>query len=148
MSTKRTVWSEHGKVHQTWMCYTNLFMFIETWAGFEVSHSIWLCHCPQMVWRCRRSSNTKGENYLFITPVALTYSLSFLSPQAVWGVHGPACRPLAPGIHTFQTLCTMVFNQHSSRLSVWCGCKLLLATSLTLNFDLCLLEAWSAWIQR
>lgn len=77
---KRVVQSEHGKVHQFWMCYTNPFTFTETWAGFEVSHSypfgpIWLCHCSQMVWRCMRSSNRRVVvvvgNYLFIAPVAL-----------------------------------------------------------------------------
>lgn len=83
---KRAVQSEHGKVHQFWMCYTNPFTFAETWAGFEVSHSypfgpIWLCHCSQMVSRRMRSSDSRGENYLFIASVALAcwLSCSFLT---------------------------------------------------------------------
>lgn len=87
---KRTVWTQHGKVHQSWMCYTNPFTFAETWAGFEVSHSypfgpIWPCHHSQMVWRRMRSSGAgggRGEGGIIFSslqwPFPRWLSLSFL----------------------------------------------------------------------
>lgn len=125
---KRTVWTEHGKVHQFWMCYTNPFTFAETWAGFEVSHSypfgpIWPCHHSQMVWRRMRSSDTGGGgggNYLFIAPVALArwLSLSFL-PRLVGEYRGQYA---GPRCLENTLLCAMVLSQHNSRQSVWWGC--------------------------
>lgn len=124
---KRAVWSEHGKVHQIWMCYTNPFTAAETWAGFEVSHSypfgpIWLCHCSQTVWRCMRSWAGRGENYLFIAPVALACWLSgsFLPRRAV---SSTSHRPWAQRLHTFYVLCPSHLIQHSSRQPAQWGCE-------------------------
>lgn len=112
---KRAVQSEHGKVHQIWMCYTNPFTFTETWAGFEVSHSypfgpIWLCHCSQMVWRRMRSSDSRGENYLFIASVALA---CWLSSSFLTGLVGE-CRAQHAGPWPREsTLFMLCLNQSS-----------------------------------
>lgn len=121
MSTKTAVQSEHGKVHQTWMCYTNPFTSTETWAAFEVSHSNLLLQpgsADAHKWfdaACGPEAAVVGQNYLFITPVTLVLWLicTFL-PGAVRDLRADPLRPWTSGIPTFYSLCAEVFSQHIS----------------------------------
>lgn len=141
---KRTVWTEHGKVHRFWMCYTNPFTLAETWAGFEVSHSypfgpIWPCHHSRMVWRCMRSSDPGGGRgelsfHRCSGPCPLTEPV--LSPQAGRRVQGRGRGPSVPAKPTFvyrgpqstqqQAICLLGLLPASNlSLQLWCqltGC--------------------------